>query len=320
MGVLATLLPGVRDVRAPLTAGYIWLLTGWVIFAPSIPSADNASGPLKAILELGEVAGPLTLGVVVSLGAYLLGALSTEATRWPLYFIPRVIRQVWWGALDQRRDDDYWRRRGGGWLPWTWRPGVSTRGASRLSAICIDRLRATGLPTPTLWALAERVSANRFSTVGVRLGVSRGSDTAEEEDPTREQALEGDSSELGDLPLDDGAVMPLTNTILTLDMELIGYRLMEAAPQMFGDYDRKRGESEFRVAVFLPLVTLLTVLGVEGSAVWFAALPPMLFFYWQGIRQREAAGDRLIDALALKVVDAPSLEAADQLLHQQRRP
>jgi hypothetical protein len=318
VGVLASLLPGVRDLRAPLAAGYVWLLAGWIIFSPSIPEVDDASGPLKAILELGEVAGPFTLGVVVSLGAYLLGALSTEATRWPLYFIPRVIRQVSWSVLDERRDDGYWRRHGGGWLPWTWRPGVSPRGASRLSAICIDRLRATGLRTPELDALAHTVSEARFSTVGVLLGSSRDPHEAGANGVTGEDAKAEQFDEPGAVPLNDAHVLGLTNTVLTLDMDLMSYRLMEAAPQMFGEYDRKRGEGEFRIAVFLPLITLLTVLGVDGSPIWFAALPPMLFFYWQGIRQREAAGDRLIDALALKVVDAPSLELADQLAHQKR--
>jgi hypothetical protein len=39
--VLAGLLPGVRELRAPLAAGYLWLLYGWLTAANSFPSAGE---------------------------------------------------------------------------------------------------------------------------------------------------------------------------------------------------------------------------------------------------------------------------------------
>jgi hypothetical protein len=41
--VLTSLLPGLRELRAPLSAGTIWLLAGWFAVEPSVPASGEAS-------------------------------------------------------------------------------------------------------------------------------------------------------------------------------------------------------------------------------------------------------------------------------------
>jgi hypothetical protein len=38
MQILASALPGFRDLRAPLTAGYLWLILLWIWLKPDLAS------------------------------------------------------------------------------------------------------------------------------------------------------------------------------------------------------------------------------------------------------------------------------------------
>jgi hypothetical protein len=76
--MLATILPGVREVRAPLAAGYAWLIVGWVLFHDSFPSKGEARGPLKDLYALEGVGRDVGVAVIVSVIAYLLGSVVIE--------------------------------------------------------------------------------------------------------------------------------------------------------------------------------------------------------------------------------------------------
>jgi hypothetical protein len=64
-GMLTSILPGIRDLRAPLTAGYLWLLAAWIAFGDHLPRARPASGdkPVQAAFDL---AGFFGKGAVVA--------------------------------------------------------------------------------------------------------------------------------------------------------------------------------------------------------------------------------------------------------------
>jgi hypothetical protein len=50
--MLLNLLPGLRDLRAPLAAGYLWLAAGWLFFAPKLLDLqNNGEGVLKDIYD-----------------------------------------------------------------------------------------------------------------------------------------------------------------------------------------------------------------------------------------------------------------------------
>lgn len=76
--MLASLLPGLRDLRAPLAAGYLWLAAGWLYFAPQLPaSVNDAAGVLKDIYRVVDASNSVAVAAGLTFIAYLLGILST---------------------------------------------------------------------------------------------------------------------------------------------------------------------------------------------------------------------------------------------------
>ncbi len=72
--MLANLLPGLRDIRAPLAAGYVWLVVGYIAFDPLVPSKPH--GIWETLSHLDHLASAVGLGVAVSFLAYVIGTLS----------------------------------------------------------------------------------------------------------------------------------------------------------------------------------------------------------------------------------------------------
>ena len=77
--MLTSLLPGLRDLRAPLAAGYLWLVVGWLALSGHIPSEREATGIFRAIYDLAPLLSIVGTALAVSFAAYLLGALSEAA-------------------------------------------------------------------------------------------------------------------------------------------------------------------------------------------------------------------------------------------------
>jgi hypothetical protein len=77
--VLAQLLPGVREVRAPLASGYLWLLLVWLVWGDDLGRAANARegdqpSVIQRLTELEAVVQGIGLAVVVSVTAYVMGS------------------------------------------------------------------------------------------------------------------------------------------------------------------------------------------------------------------------------------------------------
>jgi hypothetical protein len=80
--VLASILPGLRELRAPLLAGFLWLTCLWLwIDLPTRAEADERGGPSRALLELGDALGRPGLLAVATFAAYIIGSLSEEVRR-----------------------------------------------------------------------------------------------------------------------------------------------------------------------------------------------------------------------------------------------
>jgi len=51
--VLANLLPGLRNLRAPMSAGYLWLATSWFLLVPILPRSEKeATGAIADVYGL----------------------------------------------------------------------------------------------------------------------------------------------------------------------------------------------------------------------------------------------------------------------------
>jgi hypothetical protein len=76
--VLASLLPGLRDVRTPLAVGYLWLLCAWLAWGEHFPRLNtNDDGVVANLFDLHDRLGDAVGLAAVSFTAYVLGVLLT---------------------------------------------------------------------------------------------------------------------------------------------------------------------------------------------------------------------------------------------------
>jgi hypothetical protein len=72
----------VRQVRAPLAAGYLWLLTAWIIIHDKVASEKEAEGALAAVYDVRGAASTVSVAIGASFAAYVVGSLTeTLASR-----------------------------------------------------------------------------------------------------------------------------------------------------------------------------------------------------------------------------------------------
>jgi uncharacterized membrane protein YvlD (DUF360 family) len=89
--MFTSLLPGLRDLRAPLAAGYLWLAAGWLYFAPQLPaSVEDAQGVLRDVYRVVAASDPVAVVAGLTFIAYLLGMLSTDLLVRPVRFIVKL--------------------------------------------------------------------------------------------------------------------------------------------------------------------------------------------------------------------------------------
>jgi hypothetical protein len=76
--MLASLLPGLRDVRTPLVVGYLWLIFAWLMWGDLIPEQRPAGdGAIARLFDLSDFLGSTALIASISFVAYVLGAVLT---------------------------------------------------------------------------------------------------------------------------------------------------------------------------------------------------------------------------------------------------
>jgi hypothetical protein len=91
--MLANVLPGLREVRAPLVAGYMWLISAWLLIHDSIPTEQEArGGPWEPFFDLDGIVSSFGLALVLSVLAYLIGSLSEGVFRLPMELGARRFR------------------------------------------------------------------------------------------------------------------------------------------------------------------------------------------------------------------------------------
>jgi hypothetical protein len=77
MGLVSSALPGFREIRAPLVAGYIWLLVAWLIVEPPVPFERHLrTHGLGSVADLADLVGRSGTIIAVTTLAYLVGAAS----------------------------------------------------------------------------------------------------------------------------------------------------------------------------------------------------------------------------------------------------
>lgn len=72
--VFSSVLPGVREIRTPLSVGYLWLINLWLVIGHDFPTHKPVSGTLADLSRLGSFAGKAGMLAATSFAAYMLGA------------------------------------------------------------------------------------------------------------------------------------------------------------------------------------------------------------------------------------------------------
>jgi tetratricopeptide (TPR) repeat protein len=75
--LLANLLPGLREVRAPLVSGYLWLAFFLLAFDGDLPTRGDPGG-LEPLFALAEGLSVLGIATVTGIAAYLVGSAVQE--------------------------------------------------------------------------------------------------------------------------------------------------------------------------------------------------------------------------------------------------
>jgi hypothetical protein len=96
--MFASLLPGLREVRTPLAAGYLWLVGAGLYFHDKIPARAHATGLWAQLHELSVIVGIGPTLAAVSFVAYLIGSILAidivVPTRFILSLGPKA-RRAW---------------------------------------------------------------------------------------------------------------------------------------------------------------------------------------------------------------------------------
>jgi hypothetical protein len=99
--MIASLLPGLRDLRAPLAAGYLLLMAAYIWLAPRLPeTADSATGLIADVYAVARLVGVAVSLAAASFVAYMLGIvsigiLSPVLNRVLAYLISAAVIAAW---------------------------------------------------------------------------------------------------------------------------------------------------------------------------------------------------------------------------------
>jgi hypothetical protein len=326
--MLTSLLPGLRDLRAPLAAGYLWLLFAWLLLHDRIEEwrADD-EGIAADLLSTVDGLGPGGRVVAVSFLAYVIGSLALTGIEDILRRRSGGTRTVerWhrasaaemealagqgalgpttsWNAEDGSSEDEN--------LP-EWRyldlyvssslfPTDAFEPIVRTWAIDMKgALERAGEPDGRLW---ELVALELFGRRELRRELRLPERSSNRRDPP--QVLASDNSPAG--PGDAGHLLAQVTARIADEHELIAYSLMDEKSDFFEPIDRRRAEIELRTAIALPIAALVLLLTVTASPVWLlaAAVPVGLIYQTRMLTQQRI--ELITAALTTKRIRSPSL-------------
>jgi hypothetical protein len=277
--VFATLLPGVRHIRAPLAAGFLWLLGVWLLVADHLPAKEDATGGLHTLVDIGDRMGRISQGVVAAFAAYIVGAAAAQ-------FFGRFTGEL-------SRFVQFLR----GLPPFETEgvvsgdPGIlfTATAESSIKAAASDRLGETRRR-----ALASAVDADSIINVTTEF--------SDQDDWMVFQAENERQWDKWDFLIDQARKRSV------YEFELLATRLMTTQPELFGELDRHRAEAELRYQLVFPLIFVDIALAITWTPWIVLALPLVGFLFVQGMYSAQRAGDIVADAVLIGQVTPPAVE------------
>jgi hypothetical protein len=309
-GVLAGLLPGLRAVRAPLAAGYLWLVAAWVALEPAIPQRAEATGVAASLYRAGDLVSVLGLGVVLSFAAYLLGSLSASAGT-------PALRALYPSAQGDRDPFAGLRRLVAAVV--RYRPATIPRAPLSTQARAALGQIARGSRDRLVTSLAlSGTDVDRFLRDELETPDGDGMPPASTlRRPPRDKIYRADG------PVGPGSALPqdinagraaLLARAVIRDLDVVARtRLLGRDQELYAEVDRHRAEAEFRLAIIPPLLGLAVALAARsGGPLGWLVLPLGALLAWglfvDAARAERAANEILLDAIADRRVQSPTLE------------
>ena len=287
--MLTSLLPGLRDLRAPLSAGAIWLLAIWFVAEPSVPGSEEATGIAASAYRLGGLLSAIGLVTVLGFAAYMVGSLSVFVFSGPLRGVIRTSASAEGFRLD----------------------GLSSSGKEALQQVARDSLQR----------LEEILSLSGYGVDDVLQGAAR---PAPEPDgkiaprplrarrPPRAAMLT--ASSVPTTPQHGQEQERRLASLVVRDLDVIAdAQLLGRENDVFSAVDRNQAELDFRVAVIPAILALTVCLAVRqpsvalGAAVVLLGVTTAVGLMLDAARQLRKANDLLLNLLEHDRVSAPSL-------------
>jgi len=289
--VLASLLPGVRHLRAPLAAGYLWLVIAWIFLHRRWDSSPERGEATEAILALRDQVSAAGFVIALSFAAYVIGSISHPLTS------TLAARLVPAGSHHPVE----------GPIGFSVSTGLSSRGYEHLISvikreqrIAQDILVNKGFDDTA--ALAQWALDNDARLMDHPGGVLEAA-----QNPEHKETIDG----MGDMYASLTAMELVRNDLPLVHLRLAG---SEATRELFAEIDRTRAEAEMRLAIWLPIALLIVVIagrewGKLGLLVSAApAIGIAIGLAHQGLTRLQAANDSLVDVVRSRVGHLPTFE------------
>ena len=260
-GMLMSLLPGVRHLRAPLVAGFTWLICAWLALGRHrlVPDVHGSQFETR-LAGLVDLAGPGLTAAAIGVVAYLAGDLippfRADRHRWPTdESVPGF--RLW---LDDVTEPCAGKVR--------WRDVIDADAAPghmrRTAKSYLLRLPETLLP---------------------------GTDFVDE--VVRSRGVYSPPNHSDDEHIPQNFLRQLISAYVWHRLPEMENQLMLEREVVYNEIDRQRSESEFRRRVASPIAALTIIAAVTGTYWWLSALVLPVLLVLQA-RTRETASRSIV--------------------------
>lgn len=274
--MLASILPGLRDLRVPLASGFLWLVVVWLLAHQWIPTKDEADGLAAEVYTVFGAFGSAALIAVTSFVAYIVGILIARPTSWIVVTFAELIT-----------------------------PRSSTIGPSLLAGRT-PRFISRATEAEAL-QLAERMSDEMISA-GLGAGSASSADIYEE-------LFSNDERRLGTTQSRSASVAQIYEA-MRREIPLVATRLLANNRELFDRYDRADAEASFRFAIAIPIFAIACIGSITLGLPWWgicistlAGLAVAGLIAADGSRKRREANDAIFQAVFVNEVQFPAIDA-----------
>ena len=284
--MLTSLLPGLRELRAPLAAGYLWLTAAWLGFGSLSKSGHGLVGFISKGVD--HLSAPERVAVL-TFCAYLVGSISEQLFSDALRFWPHIVLVA-----------------------------LSVRDVQRPIVVLARLLRPLTLP-PFEWLMGPHNDPLLFSGTGGRAlreyvdeavrkldGRLGGSNVLLSDIISAETGVTGFAFTDGDEFLVD----QVAKSVPGLRVKLAG---TSETRQVGLDLDRHRAEAEFRISIAPPVLAVGIAAAARATGFYVAilvtaAIIVSLLLYRQGVRRMSAENGDVAESLLQGTIASPFVE------------